>query len=188
VEREATEIENHVMEGVGKIICHEIAAAWSMNASDCDLIGAQGIPQLQRLLPANDRVVLSQFEIKMAESTGQLRILTPAISFNTLLRKLSSDVGKAIRPTPSGSKLREKLLECCFPVALGITAIQLPIDKVLELSPDQICNLGVPVNQPATLMIAGRDSFDAIPVRQGRRRAAQIGQPRTHSTEKRTGQ
>lgn len=190
VKRDVTEIEDHVMEGVGKVICHEIAAAWGMDINDCDLIGAQGLAQIQRLLPANDRVVVSKFASKMADATGDLRVLVPAITFNALLRKLSNDTGhgRPLKPSPSGCKLGEKMLECLFPVSLGMSAIRLPIDKVLELGPDQICDLGIPLSQSASLIIAGREIFDAIPVRQGRKRAAQVGQPRIYTEQERKAQ
>jgi flagellar motor switch protein FliM len=187
--REVTEIEDHVMEGVGKIICHEIVTAWGADPEDCQLIGAQGLAQMQRLLFANDRVVVFQFESKMSEAvSGQLRVLVPGATFNTLLRKLSNEGGQSKSPktNPSGAKLGEKMLECSFPVSLGVTAIKLPVDKILGLAPGQICDLGVPVNQSAALIIAGRDTFDANPVRQGRKRAAHLGQPRMSSAQERT--
>jgi flagellar motor switch protein FliM len=190
VAREATEIEDHVMEGVGKIICHEIAMAWGVPAGDCNLLGAQGLGQMQRLLPANDRVVVSQFKIKMAEVGGQMQVLIPEMSFNSLVRKLSNNSaqGKIAKPAPSDGKLSEKLLECSFSAALAITAIQLPVDRLLQLGPSQVCDLGIPVSRPAALVIAGREVFEATPVRQGRKRAAQIGQQKTFSTTKRTAQ
>ncbi len=189
VTREVTEIEDHVMEGVGKIICHEIATAWGMDVRDCDLVGSQALPQVQRLLSANDRVVVSKFASKMGETNGQLLVVIPAITFNALLRKLSTDVsGKSLTPSPSGARLGGKMMDCLFPISLGINAIQLPVDKVLELRPDQVCDLGIPLTQSASLMIAGRETFDAIPVRQGRKRAAQVGQQRTQSPQEKKGQ
>jgi len=177
--RDVTEIEGHVMEGVGRIICHEIATAWELDTSECELIGPQGLAQMQRLMSANDRVVISEFESKMADATGFLRLLVPGTAFNALLRKLSSDgQAKSPRTSASGRKLGEKMLECSFRVSLGVGAIKLPVDRVLKLAPGQVCDLGVPVNQPAALIISGRDTFDANPVRQGRKRAAHLGQPR----------
>jgi len=185
--RDVTEIEDHVMEGIGRIICHEIATAWGLDNSDCELIGPQGLAQMQRLLSANDRVVVSQFESKMAEASGFLRLLVPGTAFNALLRKLSSDgQTKNTRTSASGAKLGEKMLECSFRASLGVVAIKLPVDRVLKLAPGQVCDLGVPVNQPAALIIAGRDTFDASPVRQGRKRAAHLGQPRLQPAQERT--
>lgn len=183
--REVTEIETHVMEGVGKIICHEIATAWGTNPTDCEMIGAQGIAQLQRLMSANDRVVVFQFESKMAEANGHLRLLMPGTTFNQLLRKLSADAGQGKSSKASAnSRLGEKMLECAFPVSLGVREIRLPVDRVLALVPGQVCDLGIPVSQPATLIIAGRDAFDANPVRQGRKRAAHLGKQRITTAER----
>jgi flagellar motor switch protein FliM len=186
--REVTEIEDHVMEGVGKIICHEIAAAWGADPNDCELIGAQHLTQVQRLLSANDRVVVLQFESKVAEVAGHLRLLVPGTTFNALLRKLSSDAGQPRSPKAGGigTKLGEKMLKCSFRVSLGVTEIKLPVDKIMGLVPGQVCDLGVPVSQPAALIIAGRDTFDANPVRQGRKRAAQLGQQRLQPAQERT--
>ncbi|MGA8299354.1 MAG: hypothetical protein WB817_07705 [Terriglobales bacterium] len=184
--REVTEIEDHVMEGVGRIICHEITAAWRTAAGDCDLIGAQKLAQLQRLLSANDRVVVSLFESKMADATGHLAILVPGTTFNALLRKMAVDTGqaKSSKASSVSSKLGEKMLACSFPVSLGVTAIKLPVDKIMTLAPGQVCDLGVPVSQSASLIIAGRDAFDASPVRQGRKRAAHLGQQRIPCVER----
>jgi flagellar motor switch protein FliM len=181
IERDVTEIEDHVMGGVSKILCHALAAAWATDLKDCDLVGAQGLVQMQRLLPPNDRVVTSQFEIKLAETTGNVRIVVPVNTANGLLRKLSSDSSQARSPKPksSGSRLGETVLECSFPATLGITTIRLPIDKVLSLDPGQVCDLGIPLSEPASLIIAGRDTFEAIPVRRGKKRAAQVGLQRT---------
>jgi len=186
--REVTEIEDHVMEGVGRIVCHEIATAWGANPNECELIGAQHLTQVQRLLSANDRVVVLQFESKMAEVAGHLRLLVPGTTFNALLRKLSSDAGqpRSAKSAGIGSKLGEKMLKCSFRVSLGVTEIKLPVDKIMGLAPGQVCDLGVPVSQSAALIIAGRDAFDANPVRQGRKRAAQLGQQRLPSAEERT--
>jgi hypothetical protein len=48
-----------------------------------------------------------------------------------------------------------------------------------------VYNLGIPVRKPASLVIAGRQVFDATPVRQGRLRAAHLGQSVTFSEEER---
>jgi len=52
---------------------------------------------------------------------------------------------------------------------------------VTRLVPQSVCNLGIPVRKPASLVIAGREVFDATPVRHGLLRAAQLGQSVTFS-------
>jgi len=69
-----------------------------------------------------------------------------------------------------------KMLDCPFSLQLGINSIQLPIDTLVRLVPQAIYNLGIPVRKPASLIVAGRELFDANPVRHGRQRAAHLGQ------------
>ncbi|MGA9527477.1 MAG: FliM/FliN family flagellar motor switch protein [Terriglobales bacterium] len=190
VTRDITEIEEHIMEGIGKIVCHEIATAWSVDTSECDLIGALNPVQAQSLMAAHDRVFVAEIDSKMGEAAGKIRAAVPAATFNALLRKLSSQSGhnKPFKSLPSQPQLQEKLMECTYPVTLGLTSIHVPLDRLLKLRADEVCNLGVTVDRPASLIIAGKNAFEAIPVRQGRKRAAQVGLERLHSEQKRTGQ
>jgi flagellar motor switch protein FliM len=144
---------------------------------------------MQRLFSPNDRVVISQFDSKMGEASGYLRVLVPGTTFGVLLRKLSSNAGhpKTAKTASSSHKLGEKLMECSFPAALSVTAIRLPVDEILAMASGKVCDLGVPVGRPAALTIAGREAFDANPVRQGRKRAAQIGRPRIQALQERIG-
>jgi hypothetical protein len=78
-----------------------------------------------------------------------------------------------------------KMLDCSFPIDLGLTAVKLPPNTVARLVPQSVCNLGIPVRKSASLAIAGREAFDAAPVRHGRLRAAQLGQSVTLGAEER---
>jgi flagellar motor switch protein FliM len=105
---------------------------------------------------------------------------------NTMLRKLSSDwsYGKTRAPSRTGKRLAEKMLDCSFPLMLGITTIKLPIQTVMALSPDEICDLGIPIRAPASVVVAGRPTYEANPVRHGRQRAAQVLEPITIREER----
>ena len=67
------------------------------------------------------------------------------------------------------------MLDCPFPAMLGLTGIKLPIQTVMTLTSGEVCNFGVPVRLPASLVIAGRETFECNPVRHGHHRAAQVG-------------
>jgi flagellar motor switch protein FliM len=188
ISRDLTEIEEHVIEGIGRVICQEIATAWGLQSSECVLVGARAMLQVQRVLSPNDKVVVSPFHGKMADTTGSVRLIIPEMTFNVLLRRLANDANQVKPPkSPSlGLKMAEKLLECTFPVSPCVTAIQLPVDQILGLAPGNVCDLGVPLNRPAAFIISGRETFDANPVRQGRKRGAQVGQSRMNSLQEKT--
>ncbi len=176
--REISEIEEQIMEGVSRIICNELTAAWTTFGCCPELGARQNSAQMQRFLSLTEKVLFLNFEIKLAEARGVMNLVFPMSISNTMLRKLSSDwsYGKTRPVGRTGRKLAEKMLDCSFPLTLGITKIKLPIPTLMGLAENEICNLGVPVRSPASLMLAGRPTFDANPVRHGRQRAAQVAE------------
>ncbi len=185
--REVTEIEEQIMEGVAKIICRELETAWLPLGSKLHLEGRQPFAQIPRFLPASEKALCVSFEIKLAETTGKLNLILPVSISNTLLRKLAAEGGstKSNSAVRNSGQMMAKMLDCPFPIELGISAIKLPINTLARLAPQSVCNLGVPIRKPASLLVAGRESFEANPVRHGRLRAAQVGQPLSFSEEER---
>ena len=185
--REVSEIEEQIMEGVAKIICRELESAWTPLGTKLDLDGRQPPAQMQRFLAPTEKTLCLSFEVKLAEKTGTLNLIFPVSISNTLLRKLSANwsFGRSRPATLNADQMAAKILDCPFPIELGMTSIRLPINILAALVPQQVCNLGIPVLKPASLIIAGREAFAANPVRQGRLRAAQIGQPLAFAAEER---
>jgi flagellar motor switch protein FliM len=177
--REITEIEEQIMDGVARIICRELAGAWAPIGAEIELEHRQPIAQMQRFLAGSEKTICLSFQVKLAEATGSLHFVLPVSISNTLLRKLSTDwsYGKQKAVSRSGRQLAERMLECPIPIVLGMPQIKLRLQTLLEFQPGSVCNLGIPVRMPAALIIAGRESFEAEPVRQGRHRAAQVRQP-----------
>jgi flagellar motor switch protein FliM len=177
--REVSEIEEQIMEGVARIICRELSAAWAQFASDLELEGRQPPAQMQRFLAPTEKTLCLSFEIKLAEARGMLNLVFPTSISNTLLRKLSADraYGKPRANSRSGRRLAEKMMDCPFPAMLGLMNIKLPIHNLITLTPGEVCNLGLPVRLPASLVIAGRETFESSAVRNGLHRAAQVGNP-----------
>jgi len=177
--REITEIEEQIMDGVARIICRELAGAWAPIGAEIELENRQPIAQMQRFLAGSEKTICLSFQVKLAEATGSLHFVLPVSISNTLLRKLSTDwsYGKPKAVSRSGRQLAERMLECPIPIVLGMPQIKLRLQTLLEFQPGSVCNLGIPVRMPAALIIAGRETFEAEPVRQGRHRAAQVRQP-----------
>jgi len=185
--REVSEIEEQIMEGVAKIVCRELETAWATLETQLSLSGRQSPAQMQTFLSPTEKTLCLSFEVKLVEATGTLNLIFPVSVSNTLLRKLSIDRshGRARGNDHADGKLAAKMLDCRFAAQLGIPAIQLSIDTLVGLTPQGLYNLGIPVREPASLIIAGYEAFAASPVRQGRRRAAQLGQQLTIPKERR---
>lgn len=185
--REVSEIEEHIMNGIAGIICQQLEMAWTALDAKINLEGRQPPAQMQRFMPPTEKTLFLSFEVKLADANGKLNLLLPVSISNKLLRKLAED-SSSTKPRPANftrEQMTAKMLDCSFPVDLEITAIKLPFNTVVGLLPQSVCNLEIPVQKPASLVIAGREAFDATPVRHGRNRAAQLGQNITSPREER---
>lgn len=174
--REISEIEERIMEEVALIICRELEVAWMPLGAKFQLARRQPASQMQHLLSPTEKTLCLSFEIKLAGATGKLALVFPRAISNTLLRKLSTDwsYDRARTADRTSGPLAAKLLDCLFDLQLGVTNIKLPIETVMRLAPQSMYNLGVPVRKPAAMILAGRETFEAAPVRHGRHKAAQI--------------
>ncbi len=175
--REVSEIEEEIMTDVGTITCRELEGTWKAMGAALDFQGRRPTAAMQRLLPPTENVLCMRFSVRLAETDGMFNVVLPVSLSNTLLRSISA---QAAYKTPRvADRMREQLsatmLDCAFQVELGIPAIKVAIRTLMHLVPQSICNLEVPVKRPASLLIAGREIFDATPARHGRLRVAQLG-------------
>lgn len=176
--REVSEIEEQIMEAAARIICHELSLAWTPLGEGLELEGRQPTAQMQRFLDPLEKIVCLKFDVKLADAQGVLNLVLPITISNTLLRKLCLDSSASrTRTSHADSRLVERMLECSFEIMLGMPAIELPIQALLGLEEGALCNLGVPLRNGSALLIGGREAFEATPVRHGRQRAAQVGEP-----------
>jgi len=85
-------------------------------------------------------------------------------------------------------KLSEKALDWTFELDLTLSRGKVQASDLLNLSIGKVLDLGVSVRTPAVLRIGGLDSFEAVPVRSGQHRGAQLldrlpqSQPETGNT------
>jgi flagellar motor switch protein FliM len=181
--REVTEIEEQVMESVARLICKELAMVWGPLGVEVELAKREVCARMQRLLPVAEKTMCLNFEATVGETRGTLNLVCPVAVSNPLLRRIMSEGYAGRSDRRSGSRLREKMLECTFPVKLRLTPIRRPIESLVSLSPGAVYDLGVPVAQVASLVIEGREICQAAPVRHGSRRAAQVSSLLSFSPE-----
>jgi flagellar motor switch protein FliM len=186
--REVTEIEAQVVEAVARIICHELEQAWADFGTQFEMQRRVPATEISGFLAPPERVLCLSFEVKLAEAQGMLNLVFPVAVAAPFLRKLSlegpSSYGTRTAKR-SQQKLRDKMSQASFPVTLEVTPIRLSIQSLLKLSPGVLCNLGIPVRKPASLLVAGREVFQGLPVRHGKHRAVQVGDPMVIAVEER---
>jgi flagellar motor switch protein FliM len=176
VEREITEIEEQVLEGIVRVICRELQTAWEAIALEFKFAQRQHISQAQRLMTPDEKNLCLSFEIKMSETRGTLNLAVPAVVSNALLRKISADSSYR-RPQSSieaRRQIEKKLLDCFFEVELSLPRLRVPLRSLADLAPGAVLPFPRNASAPAVLQVEGVRLSTSAPVRVGQRLAGSI--------------
>ncbi|HYH00164.1 MAG TPA: FliM/FliN family flagellar motor switch protein [Terriglobales bacterium] len=174
--REATEIEDGILEGVVRIICRELQTAWQPLGLEFVFDQRQQPSQMQRVMAPSELTLCLSFELRMPEARGTLNLIFPSVVATALLRKLSLDWAyqKPQASAEISKQLRQRLLGCSFVVELGLPEVRLRVSDVVRLRPGDLLPLRRSVNSPINLVVGDQRLFTAAAVRKGNARAAQV--------------
>jgi flagellar motor switch protein FliM len=174
--REITEIEEQILDSVARIVCRELGLAWQALALEVVFEKRMETAGAQRLMSPEEKTLSLSFEVTMPEVRGGLNVAVPATVSNALLRKISADWSHR-RPrgaTDSRQRLMRRLLECPFQVELGAKGVRAAVSALADLAPGTVLSFARSAAEPASLLIAGREMFHALPARCGNTRAARV--------------
>ena len=174
--RDLTEIDEEIMESITRLIVKEVDRSWrtlnlSLTPGRC-----MKPAQITQIYPANEKLVLLMFEMTVGATVGSFKIVLPTSFVGFLLRHMKAAQSKKISilrhlPNPS---LRERILDCEFNVAVDITHMGVLVKDLIDLKPGTILKMKAPVKNPGRLTVEGVDIFEALPVRNGTLKAAQL--------------
>jgi len=174
--RELTDIEEQILDSVARIICRELGSAWQALPLEVNFEERLQAGEAQRLMAAEEKILSLSFEVTIADVRGSLILALPGAVSNSLLRKLAGDrVRRRLRAaTDHRRQLMQKLLDCPFQVELAATDIPLPLSSVAALAPGNVVAFARPLTEPAALLVASSERFQALPARCGNNRAAKV--------------
>jgi flagellar motor switch protein FliM len=172
--REMTEIDEDIMEGVAQIICRQLEATWQP-ATEIRLERHQRATQLQNVFRPNEKLTSLTFEIKLNETLGAANLSFPTSFGSSLLREASANPRKKpMQRVDQRNVMRERLLTCFFDSTMGVANLRIPLRDLVALRPGSVLDLRASVKTPASFMVGGREYFQAVPVRSGKLRVAQL--------------
>jgi flagellar motor switch protein FliM len=182
--RDATEIEEEVLESVIRIICRELERAFHpLLHLTFRLDRRQQREQAVRLMPAVEKVLAFRFEVGMAERLGQIGVAFPSSVSGRLLRKIEEEeTARPVRRSEHAPRLRELLGGCRFSVEMQLPPTPICGRDLLALRPGQSLVLQHRISDPVPVSIAGEKLLLAFPVRNGKARAAMVDR-RIHRRE-----
>jgi flagellar motor switch protein FliM len=177
--REITEIEEQILDSVGRIVCRELGLAWQALSLNVVLEERLKAAEAQRLMPPEEKILSLSFEITMPDVRGGLNLAVPATVSNALLRKISASWSQRRSRTPSDlrRRLMRRLLDCPFEVELSAGNAHASVSALGALSPGDLLAFRRKVAEPASVVIAGVEMYRAVPARCGSGRAMRFLEP-----------
>lgn len=174
--RELTEIDEEILQSVTVLIVKELERSWqalNLSLTQGRCIKPAAIPQV---FLASEKLVLLIFEMTLGSANGCITMVLPTSFVGFLLRHLIAAQSKKISSlrTLHGPSLRERILDCDFVVAADITQMRVHVKDLIDLKPGAILKMNAPVKRPGRLTVEGVEIFEALPVRNGARKAAQL--------------
>jgi flagellar motor switch protein FliM len=186
--REPTDIEDAILISVMEIVVRELNLAWQPVGLKFALDKRERDAQAQRLMPASEKTLCMSFEIRMPEAQGSLNLCLPAVVLNTILRRL---VAERDRPRRRSLEARERISVLMADARLGgvlqFPPMRLNAGELAALAPGKILRLPLAQHAGGELRVGGLPIFQAVPVRSGDHRGAQV-QGHTPAAERRDGQ
>lgn len=165
VQRDLTDIEQSVMEGIIVRILANMREAWTQVIDLRPRLGTiETNPQFAQIVPPTEMVVLVTLETKVGDEEGMLNFCIPYLTIEPIISKLSSQFWfSSVRgrsTTEHLSTLKEKLSDVDMDVVAEVGTIDLPIRDVLSLRSGDVVRLSsVRVGDPLTLSVGNKKKF-----------------------------
>ena len=178
--RDLTDIEQEVMEGVIVRILANIREAWTQ-VIDLRPRFAQieTNPQFAQIVPPTEMVVLITLETKVGEEEGMMNFCIPYLVLEPIVSKLSSQYWfSSVRKNSTTQYLgtiKQQLTSVDMDVVADFGSINLPIRDVLSLRVGDVIRLSnIKVGDPLSLSVGNEKKFYCQPGVESKKMAVQI--------------
>src|SRR5579864_8596733 len=153
VQRDITEIEQKLLDGLIRIILQDLREAWkAVTAVEFTVEAMETEPQLLRVLAPNEAVVTIGVEVRIGETVGMMNIAMPSIVIKMMRQKF--DQQWSIRKYPSYAE-QARVLRLLRPATLTLEARlegpTISVRDLLTLSAGQLLVFDYPVDRAVEL-------------------------------------
>jgi flagellar motor switch protein FliM len=109
VQREITEIEQSLLDGLFRIVLHDLTEAWKgVTSIDFKIENMEKEPQLLQVLAPNEAVVAVGIEVRTGDATGMMNLAMPAIIIKIMRQKFEQQW--SVRKADSSEAEQERML------------------------------------------------------------------------------
>jgi flagellar motor switch protein FliM len=175
--REITEIEQSILDGLFRIILHDLKEAWSpISQINFTIETHETEPQLLQILAPNEAVVTIGMEIRIGDVAGMMNLGIPSIIIKMLRQKF--DQQWSVRKSESTEEERTRMLRLLKPSILKfdsrLQGPTLTVEQMLQLGDGDVLAFDYPIDKPVDLLINGSLKFQGRVLTNGRKRMFEI--------------
>ena len=177
IQRDITEIEQKLLDGLFRIILHDLREAWKgVTEVDFTIESMETEPQLLHILAPNEAVVSIGVEVRIGETVGMMNIAMPSIVIKMMRQKF--DQQWSVRKTHASQTEQTRVLRLLRGARLTLEARMegqtLSVREFLGLAEGHLLTFDFPVERPIDLLVNGTHKYAGQVVSTGRKRACLI--------------
>lgn len=177
INRELTEIEQSILEGMFRIVLHDLKIAWhTVTPVEFSIESHETDPQLMQILAPNEAVVAVSMEVRIGENAGMMNVGIPSIVVKMLRHKF--DQQWSLRKTESTGIEQARILRLIQSAALKLdarlTGPTLKMEDMLDINVDDVLTFDYPIGRPMYITVNGVLKYRGNVVGAGRKRAVEI--------------
>jgi len=177
--RNLTEIELNIIDGVVKLAMNDLRDAWHPIMEFDFFIDGKGTKaEMFQIVSPAETIIAARMELKMGENSGMINICIPT----RVLKQLRSrfDQQWDVRRQKTSGTESERILELVKPVPVRLTGemrnSKLTLDDLLQISAGDVIELNEHVEDPVYLCVAGIAKFRGRIVQRRGKKAFEISE------------
>ena len=186
MQRDITEIEQKLLDGLFRIILHDLREAWKgVTAVDFTIESMETEPQLLHILAPNEAVVAVGVEVRIGETVGMMNLAMPSIVIKMMRQKF--DQQWSVRKTHASAAEQVRVARLLHGSALTLEARiegqTLSVRDLLRLSEGHLLTFDHPLERPLELTINGARKFTGQMLSNGRKRLCVVESVRPQAVQ-----
>ena len=177
IQRDLTEIEQKLLDGLFRIILHDLREAWkAVTSVDFTIESMETEPQLLHILAPNEAVVAIGIEVRIGEAVGMMNIALPSIVIKMMRQKFDQQwsVRKTHASVAEQAGVLRLLRDSYVSMEARLEGPTVTVRDLLSLSEGNLLVFEYPVERTVELLVNGTRKYAAKVVDAGRRRGCVI--------------
>lgn len=185
IQRELTEIEQNLLDGLFRIILHDLKEAWKgVTNIDFTIESIETEPQFLQVLAPNEAVVAIAVEIRIGDCIGMMNLAMPSIVIKMMRQKF--DQQWSVRKTESTDVEQGRVLDLIRGAELELDARlngpTLLLKDLIDLAQGDVLSLDYPIHKPLDCIVNGKLKFHGHIATSGQKKAFRIEAVRERPT------